>query len=234
MQPPAGPDKPSLVGVRLSVRFKNVVSPIDVRGVLYALSSIGYRVSSSPPPRPLLVLETLSGAGPVADRDGAVVDLNTERQFLGLQDSSTESASKAFSQMLSVLEKSGAIAPQAEVWFYELHARFRLGRSGDVISGVNRFLGSGTALRSWNDALGFPLCISQIRLSTQGESSDSPTYFEFTITPSLNRPDEPVDIIVVQRMESSEKFHKAVLALPSTVEKLTREIGERKGTKRGR
>lgn len=217
---PIQPDKLSLSGVRLSIRFQNVVFPVDLRTLIGVLQGVGYQPLAQLPPVGLAMLGTVGASGPIAARGTTVVDLNSEREFIGVQDPVVETAVGGFSELVSLLSRTDLFGTELKPWFVELQAQFSLFAGTATKSRISKTLSNRRFAPAWSKVLGAPVADYQVRVSPRDVSVDSPDFFDVIIEPSLQQTPNGFKIVIIFRHTNSDRVVKFAQALEKNVRQL--------------
>lgn len=208
------------VACRLSVRFQHVVFPLDLRTLTSVLQSLGYQPAAQFPPVSPAIVATVGAAGPVAARATTVVDISSERQFIGVQDPSPETAMGAFSELMGALAKGERGLPALQPWFAELQAQFDLRSSPGTAKRIGRAMADLPFGPAWSKILGRPVADFHIRVSPRGVSLDSPDFFDVVLEPNPSSGESAFRVIVIYRSRNPREVLEFARTLDPTIRKL--------------
>lgn len=198
-------DKLKIVSLRLSARMKHVILPIHWMEFLNSLQKSGYQISQIPTLPPTVDIGTASVSGTIARKLTCIVDANSERQFIGVQESRAESLVEYYKDVMSILHDLTESNP-LQIWFTEFQGRFTTQLKANNSLGTMKELGkSFDFLKNWEGVIGEPIQNSNIKVTSSGKNPDSPDYFEMTLQPYLIDPLKTLEIVVIMRSPNGER-----------------------------
>lgn len=180
---------------RLAVRFNYIFSAIDLPKLLTSLTLNGYIITQPISVPALIHPYQVNFSGIIANKDGASVDLNTEKNSLGVQHNSLEVVIDRFNEICSIID-SDTHDTTTSVWFYEFQGNVRYNRNEKEffnVAGkeVDRIV-------EYSSSLGENISVRGIKFGSKGTDPSSPNYFEINIEPYLTNKKE-LSLIYVYR-----------------------------------
>jgi len=192
----------AIKNLRLSARYQHVLFPLDILQFAAALSRKGFALNEPPPPPSPSSIDRLGYAGPLAMKDGAMVDVNGQREFVGVSCQNLEKLLKTFDEVMVVLEDDKSMGGPLHRWFCEFQGRFEYRPRGEDPMDMLRNAGERASfVKNCGDALGKKCTLRDIRVVKSGTSPDSSSYFEVMIEPTFGRPHSSFEAIMIFRDE---------------------------------
>lgn len=205
--------------LRVSVRFNYVLFPLDLRDFGQLLVARGYALSGDmPPDSPIGAPDVRHGGqGQLARKGEFVVDVNTERQFLGV----------AGGEPLQTLAELEGIADDlkdtvdfSKAMFYELQARYLVRPPTSPLSLVQAWGRDAAIVKTASAAFGRAMNLFSVRLISGPAGPNHPDYFEIWLQPAAASPDRDLGVSVVFRNAKLPEFRQ----LASSFEAMTAKL----------
>lgn len=198
-------DKLKTVSLRLSARMKHVILPINWMEYLNLLQKSGYLVGQVPTIPPTVDSSAAVVSGTIAKKLNCVIDVNAERQFIGVQESNAESLVECYNDVMSILHDLTASNP-LHTWFTEFQGRFttqlKAKNSFETMKAIGE---SFDFVKKWERVIGEPIQNSNIKVTSAGKNPDSPDYFEMTLQPYLIDPLKALEIVIIMRSAVADR-----------------------------
>ncbi len=211
--------------LRLSARYNHVIFPLDILQFAAALHKKGYNLNEPPPPPSPSSIDRLGYAGPIATKNGALVDVNGQREFVGVSCQNLEKLLKTFEEVMTILDDENSIGGPLHRWFCEFQGRFEYRLRGENPMDLLRHLSESiTFVKDCGEALGRKCALRDIRIVKSGASPDSSEFFEVIVEPTFGRPqssfeavmifrDEKLDLVMEFAQKSEETLRAIITAL---------------------
>jgi hypothetical protein len=223
-QKPSSDFKIEGISSRSSARFDYIVFPLDVRGLAKCLVNLGFHLLQPLPPEPPLgpLSMGLAASGPVARKDRHLVDVSTERQFIGVSGGDSLSNYEKLREILDNLV-SEALVSQERIRFHELQARYKvLTRNASIA--MRGSCKNATLLKLAAKSYGKDMSLFTARLIAADSKIDSPDYFEIYIEPSIARPESELGLSIVFRNRDAKEFQHFVDTCDERLEGLVKGL----------
>lgn len=210
----------SRLALRVSVRFNYVLFPIDMREFANRVASLQYTPLGELPPEPTAVGPdaSLVGQGPVARKGNFTVDINTEKQFIGI--SGRSEAKETFAQLTSILAVLRDNLEPLQVAFFEMQARYRTRAPSSPLAAMARLGRNSKLTKEATQALGVPVDLFSVRLIAGPSGPNSADYLEVWLQPIASLPTKDMGISVIFRDSDRGKFESTSQQLEGRLLKL--------------
>ena len=210
----------SRLALRISVRFDYVLFPIDMREFVNRVASLQYAPLGELPPEPPASgpEASLVGQGPVARKGNLTVDINTEKQFIGI--SGQSEAIETFGQLSSILAAHKDILDPLQIAFFEMQARYRTRAPSSPLAAMARLGKNSRVTKEATQALGLPVDLFSVRLIAAPRGPNSTDYLEVWLQPIASLPTKDLGISVIFRDSDRAKFEATSTQLENRLVKL--------------
>lgn len=128
-------------------------------------------------------------AGPVASKDGVIVDLEHDRKIIGLEGEDLDKLLNVFEIVSNVVEKDFSVDLESKLDYVELSAAFLAKTDGSASEKIEEFFVKTRRLEELKSVIGFEPAIRQFTLSERGKPAEAKDYVEFNVSPRLTSPD---------------------------------------------
>jgi len=210
----------SRLALRMSVRFDYVLFPLDMREFVDRVASLQYTPLGELPPEPAVSGPdaSLVGQGPVARKGNLTVDINTEKQFIGI--SGQNEAAETFGELSSILAAHNDILDPSRVAFFEMQARYRTKTPSNPLAAMARLGENSRVIKEATQALGLPVDLFSVRLIAGPNGPNSSDYLEVWLQPIASLPTKDLGISVIFRDSDRVKFEATSTQLETRILKL--------------
>ncbi len=201
---------------RVSVRFRHVIFPIDIRDFVNVLSDLTYEITAELPPEPHEPSPRVAGAGPVATKGEFAVDINTEKQFFGVRGPLVE----ALDELIRIFETLKPLGIRKEnVFFYEAQSRYKalIPDAAELLFTLEQTSPLAKIAGGIFDA---DLGLLTARVVSKDTLLDSPDYLEIFIQPTLTRPTSEMEVRLLFRNADLSEFRSRVADAEQSVQEL--------------
>lgn len=191
--------------LRLSTRYHHALFPLDVMRFARAIESIGYMLETQVPRASTVAITRNAYVGPLARKDTTIVDVNSEKQFVGISDSDSVKLVERFNEIAGLLADSQLVGGPLRPWFVEVqcHLEYRteksplaiLARIGEGMKGVE----------SLKSVIGGKASLYNLKVASASTTADSPNYCEVLIEPAPARESSSLEVIVIKRNEKTDE-----------------------------
>lgn len=208
------------LALRMSVRFNYVLFPVDMREFVNRVASLQYTPLGELPPEPTASGPdaSLVGQGPVARKGNLTVDINTEKQFIGI--SGQSQAKETFAQLSAIIAALKDNLEPLQVAFFEMQARYRTRAPSSPLAAMARLGKNSRVTREATQALGLPVDLFSVRLIAGPSGPNSTDYLEVWLQPIASLPTKDMGISVIFRDSDRGKFESTSHQLESRLLKL--------------
>lgn len=173
--------------IRLALRFNYVIFPLDQRDFFAGLRDIGFIIVKELP-RNVPPGMTATVAGAIARVDGMVLDMDMDRQVIGLEGSSVELVIEKFGQVESLLSDRFGLDLGQNTMFYETIASFQLQTGREPISTMSKLPGFERTIDCFGTVMGRTVTPLAIRMRLSESLPSDKEWFEITIEPFMINP----------------------------------------------
>jgi hypothetical protein len=173
--------------IRLASRSNFVIFPIDQRDFFEGLRGIGFTVAREPPSGvPFGITATIGGN--VARIDGMVLDMDIDRQVIGLQGPSMELVIEKFGQVEKLLNDRFGLNLAQNIRFYEIIASFQLETGKVPVDTLGKLPGFEQVVKSFGSVMGRAVVPFALRVRLSDSLPNDEEWFEMTIEPLVINP----------------------------------------------
>jgi hypothetical protein len=121
-------------------------------------------------------------SGIIATKNGASLDLNTEKNTLGIQHESLEVVMDRFNEICTIIDNDIPFMSSI-IWFYEFQGNVRYQKNESNLFNVK---GKGMdEIIEYSSSIGENISVRGIKFGSKGTDPSSPNYFEINIEPYL-------------------------------------------------
>jgi hypothetical protein len=206
--------------LRVSTRFNHVIFPLDMVAFANLLAANGYKLMEPPPPPEPTSIVRLAYAGPMASKEGVVVDGNNQAQFVGVTSSDPERLISSFDEVLRMLDSRDILGGPLKAWFTELQAHFEYWPPESPVQILGRIGSDCGVLRNLETILEKKCCFRELRVVPESIDPDSPDFFEIVMQPSPGRPSSSFEILIIFRNQNLDTVRDFARNIGKTVERL--------------
>ena len=205
---------------RMSIRFNYIIFPLDLSRLIGALQGIGFTPLAPIPPIPASIFGRSLGSGLIAGNGNCLVDVNSDRQFIGVQDSDLDKTLERFNEMSSLLASPDLLGNHMKTWFIEFQARLQYWPKANGLGIFKQISSEIPLLEAWSHILPSPPALFHIRVNPIEQPIDSPDYYEIIFEPNLACPQECYEILIVFRNPDRTKVEGFARDIKKTSDKL--------------
>jgi hypothetical protein len=186
--------------LRLAVRLGLVVFPIDSIGFLEGLSRKGFEILAKiPPPSQIPFRAQVGIGGTVARKGNSFVDINAEKEVLGVTGLSIEEAMATFADVSDVTKSDFGVDIEKDSRFFEILATFESDSDRSPIESVSRTLAESKLLSEVGEVLGEAVSPFSVRLVSKGRVPNQEEWVDITVEPSPVKPNRTYLISLIYR-----------------------------------
>lgn len=206
--------------LRMSAKFNYVLFPLDLRELVNRLASLHYLPIGDLPPEPSAVGPdaTLGGQGPVARKADLMLDVNSEKQFLGV--AGPREAKETLSELFQVLDVVSDTLESSKIAFYEMQARYRARPPSSPLAAIARLGKDSKLARETTEALGLPVDLFSARLISGPSGPNHTDYLEVWLQPATSLPTKDLGLSVIFRDADRRKFEATSQQLEGRLQRL--------------
>lgn len=206
---------------RIAVRFLEATS-LDLHELIDLLGSLGYRIITQLPLKSFKA--KFGGSGPVAAKEGIIVDIDTDRLIIGVSSPKPE---ECVNEFLNV-EKAVTLNFDSlkGPCFYELLMELEIKRAKPM-EALQELSKESVIAEELSKVLGEQLFVSGYRLAKKGTSPEENEWVDIEIMPYFLKPRSSIYVSVVYRSENREKVvekSKNLEALVNTINELMENV----------
>jgi hypothetical protein len=173
--------------VRLAFKGNYVVFPLDQRDFFAALHEVGFNIPREPPRDvPPGVIATVFGA--VARAEGMVLDMDMERQVVGLEGPNVDRVIAKFAEVENLLNERFGLNLLENVRFYENIASFQLATGANPVETIGRLPGFERVVECFGSVAGKALSPLSIRVRLSESAPGDVEWFEMAVEPLMINP----------------------------------------------
>lgn len=177
----------SCASSRISVRFASPIFLPEFPPFLEQLETKGFtqlgRVDTPTPPNAFNVTYEISDQ--IATKDDIIIDLDTSKQYLGVQLMKSDEVSKIFTEIKDLFLKNNSEL-EKRIWFYEFQASYRYHSSSTAIEKMAKTTQNLTLLDEASKVIGKRMSLRGVTLSTHNVEPNNENYADLSIIPDLN------------------------------------------------
>ena len=174
--------------LRIATVLKFIIFPLTAPDVIEALRKRDYiiRAPPLPPHPPRGGLSYISG--PIAEKEGCVVDVNSEKGFVGIEGVSLNSIRKVYDEILGILNIDLAVDLDKSHRYSEVISEMIVRSKRSPIEVFSRIFQDTTLLKEVKQAVKDEVALYSLRLFPRGQVANSDEWFDITIEPNVIRP----------------------------------------------
>jgi hypothetical protein len=206
-----------IIGTRLSVRFNHVIFPIDVREFSEGLQKIGYS-----PLAQFLPLPTMGkgmATGRIAAKGNSVIDINCERQFIGLQNQNIETLIADFDELIELLKDKRYFGEGIHPRFIEFQGHFECWSKKNPLVILKKVSSALEIIKTGETIFDSPSALYHIRIVPAEKPIDSDDFYELIIEPNSTRPTQSYEIALVFR---DHEMNKTIATVENVLPNITK------------
>lgn len=206
--------------IRASIRFNHVIFPLDMVAFANLLAANGYKLTEPPPrPEPSSIVR-MAYAGPMATKDGVIVDGNNQAQFVGITSTDPGRLINSFDEVRKILDSRDVLGGPLKEWFTELQAHFEYWPPESPVHILKRVGSDCEVLTKFEKIMERKCSLREIRVVPEEVDPDSPDFFEIVMQPSPGRPSSSFEILVIFRNQNRDKVMDCARNIDKIVERL--------------
>lgn len=191
---------------RFSLRLNDVLFPIDGRELADALARVGYRIQPGIPP--VRARAKVSFAGPIAQKNGIIIDGNSNRGVLGVTAKSYDSAVIAYDELRTTINDELKIDIDQRSRFFEIIVEYKFNSDKNPLASISKAFDKNRVLKDASNIFGHKTTMYSLRLVSEGKVPNQEEWLDVTIEPDLNKPDSTYNITVIFRSSQKEKVEQ--------------------------
>jgi len=196
----------TIQNLRLSTRYHHALFPLDVMRFARAITAVGYSLETQIPAMSPVAVTRNAYVGPLARKDTTLVDVNSERQFVGISDVNSQKLVERFEETTRLLEDSLLVGGPLKPWFTELQGHLEYRPTKSPLTFLSQ-IGDGVRhIEKLEPLIGRKAALYNLRVASAMTTADSPNYTEVMIEPSPCREDSSLEVIVIKRSENSQEI----------------------------
>ena len=207
--------------IRYGVQFRTILFPLRFLELVNVLEKKGYEISPSlpSPPPP----QRMSGAGEIARKGKAVLQIDTSGQGLRVADVSLASAIQSFEEIAAMLAEDYDIDINEFARFYDLHAVYTVPTKKRPYEAISKALRS-PIFDDLAKVLEEKIWPFALRFGGADLVVNSENWFDITVRPDYEREDSYIFEIVfrnndrIKTREFARKFEKRVPEIIRVIE----------------
>lgn len=172
---------------RISIRFTSPIFLPDFPSFVEQLEKKGFtqlgRLDFPTPPNAFNVSYEISDQ--IATKDDIIVDLDTSKQYLGVQLMKSDEVHNIFTEIRDLFLKNN---PELEkrIWFYEFQAGYRYHSKSTAIEKIAKTAQNLTLLDEASKLTGKRLSLRGVTMSSYNQEPNNESYTDLSIIPDLN------------------------------------------------
>ncbi len=208
---------------RIAVRYSYIMFPLDIRDLMAKCMQFNYEpLIQLPPPAPLEPLgRKISLKGPILGKGDSFIDVNYEKQVLGVSARSPLSSLQAFGEVVGNMSDT---LDETKVVLYEFQTHYKA-RSQKKCSEYLSKQGETMPLRSKvKKIFGFDVITNSIKLTSNEGDSDTSNYFEISIQPAISSEGDVLEIQAVYRVPDRKEFEHYVSLFDTDLHSLIAQL----------
>lgn len=191
----------SLKYLRIGVKYLSFAA-INLYDVIMILEGLGYKNTAKLPPPAFR--RSLGGRGPIAVKDGVIVDVDTDKHILGVSAPDPDLLISEFNTIEEALTTRlrGYSRPQ----FYEAMAEYEV--SAEAIDFYSLFekISNLPPVLAVSDTLNINAKLIGLRIGLKGARPEEDEWMDIEIMPSLLKTDNTLYISILHRSKKKEKI----------------------------
>jgi len=188
------------IRIRLSMRTDYIFYPIDSNEFAKYIEKYGYEIKQPPQQVSGIVLEL---AGKLAEKEGNIISLDTNRQILGVDGDDPQKVIEIFNELEKIIKDDMGIDFSSSIKFYEAILDYHIYSSNNPRLRVESKM-SGEFDSVFSEIVGKELSPYTIRYATKGISPDSVEWLDFRIEPFVRRADKIYAFNMVHRSQDGD------------------------------
>jgi len=209
--------------VRVALKCNFVFFPIDQHDFFAGLREIGFTILREAP-RDVPPGITAAVAGPVARVNAMVLDMDIDRQVIGLQGPITEAVIDKFGQVEGLLNDRFALNLAQNTRFYETIASFQLETGKEPVRTFSKLSGLDRLVDSFGTVMGRTVVPFGLRMCLSGSLPGDEEWFEMTIEPLIINPKVRYYVSTIFRSPQHNKVVDFTKALQTRISDVVRSL----------
>lgn len=182
-----GKNRFSCAACRISIRFSSPIFVPEFPSFLERLEAKGYAQTGQlkPPTPPNMLNFSIEVADQIATKGNIIVDLDTNKQYLGVQSMKTDQVIQPYSEVKELFfADNGKLVNK--IWFYEFQASHRYSSISSAIKGISKSAGDMKLIPEISKIMGQKISVRGITLSSFNADPNTEEYIDLNINPDLN------------------------------------------------
>ncbi|MEM0328490.1 MAG: hypothetical protein QXN53_07965 [Thermoproteota archaeon] len=216
-----------VLSTKISFHLKHILFPIDLRELTEVLSGLGYAI----PPQTLQALpgpgmieiSYMVGSGPIAKKGNLLVDINSDRGFIGVGGQSIPDVILSFEEVEKAICNNFGIDPNTDIRFYEILARLDCEVENNILESMSK-ISDGALFTRLGKIIGKMPILYGIRLVPKGAVPNQEEWFDITIQPHLYKPNQVYQISVIYRSADRNNVLATFKNLEEIILKIIKEL----------
>ena len=213
-------EKITVQNSRISTRYNHVIFPLDVIDFAKALTKAGFALLTPLPPLEPTFISRRVYVGPLARLDSTTIDVNYEKQFIGVADPNLNKMIERFDLIMEILKDPTLCGAPLSPWFTELQCHFEAKtsiRPKKTLSVLSREFNLITDL---SKVMEEELMIGSIKAISANSDPDSTDYSEIVIEPSPGGETSSFEIVIINRKKDANYVRQYALDLENRISAL--------------
>jgi len=210
-----------IIGTRLSIRFSHVIFPLDVREFSEGLLKIGYTPLAQFPPLPTMGKGIATGR--IAIKGNSVIDINCDRQFIGIQNQNIENLITDFNELFILLKDKRFFGESIHHRFIEFQGHFECWSKKNPLATLKKVSSALEIMKTSEKIFDSPSALHHLRIVPAEKPIDSDDFYELIIEPNITRPTRSYEIAMVFR---NHEMNKTISTVENVIPNITQIIHE--------
>lgn len=192
--------------LKISVRFNFILFPIDSIRLIESLKSNGFEIlGKMPSPAEVPLKMRVHVGGTVARKGNGLVDIDPDKQILGVAAPSIDETLSVFNELQQVIKHGLEIDIENRARFFELQATYTFDSDQSPIDNLSRFLSQSDLISEASAILDEDVSPFTLRLVSKGRIPNQEEWLDTTFEPSVVRPHRTYLISLVYRSAQRAK-----------------------------
>ncbi len=179
---------------------------IDLRDVTAILEELGYRVTDRLPPSGFR--RSIAGSGPIAQKGGVTVDVDTVRHILGISSPDPEQLISEFEAVEEAL--SSRLRGYTRPRFYEAMVELEVSVKGADFYSVFEGMSDLTPVNAVSETLRVEASLMGVRIGLKGARPEGDEWMDVEIMPSTLKKDDVLYISLLYRSPDKARVFDTV------------------------
>ena len=192
-----------------SIVTDHIFFPLDLRDVRPVLARNGFELSHLTSPLPVRPIR-VGGGGMIARKENFSVNMDFDRNIVGLSGKSSERIIEVFDELTKILKDEMRVDLASRARYYEMVSHYHVITNRKPSERFSRICEGMEIFEKIEKIMGFPVSSFGLRISPKGSDPDEVEWFDVAVEPDTPQPNKYYCGIVF-RSKEKEKVTQQIL-----------------------